>query len=166
MKKAGMKKAAALLAVLLVLVAAWLLFSRPMTIRQWYPMLTPEQCTGIEAGYRVGVSGEGTTVFVARDSDDFERLWDLLLEQSYRRSLRDLLPQGTRTHLTQPGDFIWEVCFHFENVELPGGGIGSGGMLSVQYWYGELDIHFEDKRISCRTQDQTQWAQQILDVLP
>lgn len=165
MKKSRIKKAAAIIAVLLLLVAAYLFYSRPMTIQQRYPMLSLDKCSGISGYYRDD-TGEALEEFVIdKNSEEFEMLCDLLYKQEYRRSLRDLLPRGTRIHRTESGDFQWEVFFHFEDVVLPDGSIGSGGILRIQSWYGDLDIYFDDGIFSCYTNEQEHWAKEVLDII-
>ena len=164
MKKPKMKKAFLMISVTVLLLAAYLIYSRPMTIQQRYPMLDLEQCTDLRGYYEIG--GQGRIEFtVDKNSEDFETLCTLLYEQAYRRSLKDLLPRGTRTHATQPGDFEWEVFFQFEDVAFPDGSHTSGRILRVDYWYGELDIHFYGDIVSCSTKQQESWAKTVLDII-
>ena len=164
MKKPKTKKAILMISVTVLLLAAYLIYSRPMTIQQRYPMLDLEQCTDLRGYYEIG--GQGRIEFtVDKNSEDFETLCTLLYEQAYRRSLKDLLPRGTRTHATQPGDFEWEVFFQFEDVAFPDGSHTSGRILRVDYWYGELDIHFYGDIVSCSTKQQEAWAKQVLDTI-
>ena len=164
MKKPKMKKAFLMISVTVLLLAAYLIYSRPMTIQQRYPRLDLEQCTDLRGYYEIG--GQGRIEFtVDKNSEDFETLCTLLYEQAYRRSLKDLLPRGTRTHATQPGDFEWEVFFQFEDVVFPDGNHGSGGILRIEYWYGELDIHFDGDIVSCSTKQQESWAKTVLDII-
>ena len=165
MKKSRLKKAAVILVVVLVVIAVYLAFSRPMTIQQRYPMLTLDKCIGMDGYYRDGTSVELEKFIIDKNSEEFEMLCDLLYEQEYHRSLRDLLPSGTRTHQTEPGDFQWEVFFYFEDVVFPDGSIGSGGMLSVQSWYGELEIDFDGDTLSCYTNQQEAWEKEVFDLI-
>ena len=151
-------------AVFLLLVYA--VYSRPMTVTQLYPALTLDHCTAIHVSYEVAPQTEKTEAVVEKDSEAYRVLCDLLYGQSYCRRLRDLLPRGTRIHPTQPGDFQWEALFFFEDVSLPDGSVGSGAMLRIQYWYGELDIHFAGETRACRTSGQEAWAEEVLNVLP
>ena len=128
-------------------------------------MLSPEKCTGMEGYYR-DEAGEALQKFtVHKNSEEFAVLWELLYEQAYHREFRDLLPKGTRVHAAQPGDFEWEVFFLFDKVELSDGNTGSGGILRIQYWYGELEVYFEDNSLSCHVKDQETWAMQVLDII-
>ena len=164
MKKPKMKKAFLLISVTVLLLAAYLIYSRPMTIQQRYPMLDLEQCTDLRGYYEIG--GQGRREFtVDKNSEDFETLCTLLYEQAYRRSLKDLLPHGTRTYRVLPEDFEWEVFFQFKDVAFPDGSHTSGRILRIDYWYGELDIHFYGDIVSCSTKQQEAWAKTVLDII-
>jgi hypothetical protein len=164
MKKPKMKKAFLMISVTVLLLAAYLIYSRPLTIQQRYPMLDLEQCTDLRGYYEIG--GQGRIEFtVDKNSEDFETLCTLLYEQAYRRSLKDLLPHGTRTYRVLPEDFEWEVFFQFEDVAFPDGSHTSGRILRVDYWYGELDIHFYGDIVSCSTKQQESWAKTVLDII-
>lgn len=165
MKNVKRKKSAIAVIALLLLAAAYALYSRPMDIAERYLMLTPEKCTGISGYYYDGEGTRLTNFTVEKDSEAFARLWELFYEQDYRRTLRDLFPRGSRTKRYEPGDFQWEVFLEFEDVELPDGSRGSGAMLQIQYWYGELDIDFDGENRFCRTKDQDAWAKEVLDII-
>lgn len=165
MKKLKTKKAVVMISVILLLIAAYLFYSRPMTIQQRYPMLNLDKCTELRGYYEIDGQTEFTEFTIDKNSEEFEMLCDLLYEQSYCRTLRDILPRGTRIHPTEPGDFEWEVYFHFEDVVLPDGNIGSGGILRIQCWYGELDIHFDGEILSCYTNEQETWAKEVLNTI-
>lgn len=153
------------LSVVVLLLVAYCIYSRPMTITQLYPMLTLDKCSGIEGYYRDGTGKDLEKFAIEKNSEEFELLCDLLYKREYSRSLRDLLPRGTRIHRTEPDDFQWEVMFHFDTVELPDGNCGSGTLLRIQYWYGELDIHFDDGIRSCHTSKQDAWAKEVFDAI-
>jgi len=165
MKKLKTQKAFIMLFVMLLFIAGYLFYSRPMTIQQRYPMLTLDKCTEIRGYYEVGAQAEMTAFTIEKDSEYFQKLCNLFYERNYRRSLRDILPRGTRIHRTEPDDFQWEVMFHFDTVELPDGNRGSGTLLRIQYWYGDLDIHFDGVTRSCHTSEQDAWAKEILDII-
>ena len=165
MKKARTKKLLIAAAVLLVLAVVYLVYSRPMTIQQRYPMLTPEKCVELRGYYRVGLEQELQEVSFDKNSEEFAALFDLLYGQEYHRSLRDLVSGGTRVHVTEPDDFQWEVLFFFEDVTLPDGNMGSGTMLQIQNWYGELGISFDGEQTEYDTDGQEEWAKEILAVI-
>ena len=170
MKKKALLKPKSLITIFVVVVlllVAYFIYSRPMTITQLYPMLTLDKCSGIEGYYRDGTGKDLEKFAIEKNSEEFELLCDLLYKREYSRSLRDLLPRGTRIHPSEPGDFEWEVMFHFDAIEFSDGNVGSGPLLQIQYWYGELDIEnsvFEDQRF-CHTDEQDAWAKEILYII-
>ena len=54
---------------------------------------------------------------------------------------------------------------HEAHVVLNDGSIGSGGMLRIQSWYGELDIHFDGEILACNTDEQETWEKEVLDAI-
>ena len=116
MKKLKFSKVGIFFAVMLLLLAAYLFYSRPMTIQQRYPMLTLDKCTELRGYYWIAGQEELTEFTIEPNSADFKLLCEMLYEQSYRRSVRDVLPKGTRIHASEPGDFQWMVYFIFEDV--------------------------------------------------
>lgn len=160
MKKKGR---AATAAVVLLLCAGYLFYTRPVALGQIYPMLEAGECVGISGFFSVGSQQERSEFAPPQGSEAFEEVLGLLYDCRYRRTLRDLLVHGTRTHAVQPGDFQWELWLAFEGVELPDGGVGSGPMLHVQYWYGELDFHFNGQTRSYRAKDEMTWAADLLE---
>lgn len=165
MKKLKTKKAIIMIAVILLFIAVYLFYSRSMSIQQRYPMLTIEKCTELRGYYKLDGQAEFTEFTIDKNSEEFEILCDLLYEQEYHRSLRNLFPRGTRIHPTESGAFQWEVYFHFEDVVFPDGSIGSGEMLSIQSWYSELDIHFDGEILSCYINEQETWAKEVLNTI-
>ena len=120
------KRRAATAAVVLLLCAGYLFYTRPVALGQIYPMLEAGECVGISGFFSVGSQEERSEFTLTQDSEAFEEVLGLLYNCRYRRTLRDLLVHGTRTHAVQPGDFQWELWLAFEGVELPDGGVGSG----------------------------------------
>jgi len=159
-----------MIALAVLLFVSYLVYSRPMTLSQIHPLLPLDKCVGISGYYRTSDDTEGLTQFaIEADSEEFQELCSLFNEKTYRRSLRDLLPRGTRIHQTTGKfEFQWEVWFHFDTIEFPDGNAGSGPLLQVQYWYGELDIEnrvLEKDRRICHTGEQDDWAKGILDII-
>lgn len=166
MKRMGKKKKMLLLAAAAVLLlGAYLLYSRPATVAQRWPMLTADKCTEIRGCFAVGTAAEPSEFCLQRDDPAFGQLLDLFYGREYRRTLRDLLPRGTRYHRTLMGDVQWEVWFCFADVPMPDGSSGSGAMLQFRNWYGQLDISFDGTQRACRTQGQEAWAAQVLDLV-
>ena len=163
------KKIAVISAMVLLLLiaagAAYLVYSRPMTIPQRYPMLTLEQCTEIGGTFADGTEISTKKFTVDRSSEAFVMLWDLFYEPEYRRSLSDLFPKDSRTRNVAPDDFEWTVCFFFEDVVFPDGRVVPGTVLVFQNWYGELDITFNGERLFCYTSEQEAWAKEIFTII-
>lgn len=165
MKKVKNRKVVVMLAIVVLLAVVYLIYSRPMTIQQRYSMLTLEKCVELRGYYRVGQEQELTEVSFDKSNEEFSVLFDLLCEREYHRSLRDLVSRGTRVHVTEPEDFQWEVLFFFEDIALPDGTIGSGMILQIQNWYGELGISFGGESTEYYTDAQDEWAKEILAVI-
>ena len=165
MKKVRIKKTIIMIAAAALLLAVYLFYSRPMTLSQLYPMLTLDKCTEIRGYYKVGTQTEQSEFIIEQGSEEFQTLCTLFYEEDYRRSFRDILPRGTRTHRTEPDDFQWEVWFNFKDIEFPDGSIGTGTMLHFLNWYGELDIYFDGEQYSCRTSGQESWEKEVLDII-
>ena len=166
MQKLKSKKFVVKMILILLFVSVCLIYTRPLNIQQRYPMLTLDKCTGISGYYYNGNGVDSEEFFCEKNSQAFEELSSLLYEQEYRRSLRDLFPRnGARTHQPKPGEFQWEVSFHFEDMVLPDGSVCSGEMLRIQSWYGELDIHFDGDTFSCYTDKQKPWTKKVLDFI-
>ena len=160
------KKTIAAVGAVLLLAVTYLVYSRPMTIQTEYPMLSIDKCTGIRGYYRDDTMNELQEFNIERSSEEFDKLWDLLYEREYRRSLKDLLPQGTRIYQTGPGDFQWEVYFSFDTVETPDGNGHSGTVLQFERWYdGALDIEVIGENHSYNTDDQDACAKEVLDII-
>lgn len=158
------------LSVVVLLLVAYCIYSRPMTLSQINPLLPLDKCVGISGYYRTSDDTDGLMQFtIESDSEEFKELCSLFNEKTYRRSLKDLLPRGTRIHQTTGEfEFQWEVMFHFDTIEFPDGNAGSGPLLQVRYWYGELDIEnrvFEKDRRICHTTEQDAWAKEVLDII-
>ena len=154
-----------LLIIAALLIAAALIYTRPMTIAQHCPGLDLSECQQIRGYYH-----DGTTValvqFILEPEDPaFAQVMELFEGRTFRRSLRSLLPQGTRTHRTQEGDFQWEVYFRFEQVPLPDGSTVSGDILQFNNFYGELDLSFDGDSWRVTTSKQKQWLTEVMKVI-
>lgn len=161
-------KTAILLAVLLCLAAFVLVYTRPLTIEQRYPVLDMSQCTQVR-GYYYDGSGAGHTQFTIYPEDaHFAEIIERFQSAAFRTKLRNLLPRGTKVHQTQPGsenDFQWEVMFRFEDVLFPSGDTGSGDMLHVQNFYGDIDLSFDGELVNCSVKNQEQWLKEVMDII-
>ena len=165
MKRLRIKKIVVVLTIAVLLLTAYLIYSRPLTISQLYPILTLDKCTEIRGYYEIGTQAEQTEFAIEQNSEEFQKLCSMFYEQKYRRSLRDILLRGTRIHRTEPDDFQWDVYFYFEDIAFPDGSSGSCAMLHFLSWYGELDIYFDGKTHSCYTSEQEVWTKEVLDII-
>ncbi len=150
------------LAATVCLLLAWWFYSRPMPMSQLYPMLNLDKCTQLRGYYRIG-SGDMEEFSAKTGSEEFEELCDLFFDRTYCRTLRDILPGGTRIHRTQPDDFQWEVLFRFDDIRFADG--SGSAEVHFDFWYGELDIYFMGETYSCRTHDQEAWSEEVLKIL-
>ena len=98
MKKVHKKKIIIVAIAAALLIVTYLFYSRPMTVSQLYPMLPLDECTKIRGYYDDGTGPAQVEFNIEKDSEEFQKLCSLFYEQDYRRSLRDILPRGTRTH--------------------------------------------------------------------
>ena len=145
--------------------AIYLVYSRPMTVSQLYPMFTLDKCTGIGGYYNDGTQVDLTKFTIEQGSEEYEKLCEMFYEKEYRRKLADILPRGTRSHRYEPGDFQWEVYFYFEDIEMPDGSRGFGPMLQFKSWYGDLDIFSVGEYYSCYTNRQKAWEKEVYDLI-
>lgn len=152
-------------AILLLALAFYAWYTKPVTLSELYPMLELDKCTQIQGYYEIGTQAEPSEFTIAKNSGEFETLYNLFYEQRYCRSLRDVFPRGTRIHRTEPDDFQWDVHFVFEHVEFPDGSTGSGAMLHFTNWYGAFDIHFNGETHAYQVSDQERWGVQVLDTI-
>ena len=164
------RRTVVVIALAVLLLVSYLVYSRPMTLSQLFPLRDIDQCIGISGYYRTSTQTDGITQFaIEPGSEEFQELCRLFNEKTYRRSLRGLLARGVRTQpITDKFEFEWEVMFHFDTIAFPDGNAGSGPLLRVQYWYGELDIEnvvWKSVRRSYHTREQDAWAREILDCM-
>ena len=145
--------------------AIYLVYSRPMTVSQLYPMFTLDKCTGIGGYYNDGTQVDLTKFTIEQGSEEYAKLCEMFYEKEYRRKLADILPRGTRSHRYEPGDFQREVYFYFEDIEMSDGSRGSGPMLQFKSWYGDLDIFSVGEYYSCYTNQQKEWEKEVFDLI-
>ena len=157
------KKIIAGLVIAFILLIA--VYSRPVTLLKLYPMLTLDKCVEISGYYIVGTQKDMTQFVIKRTDEAFEPLFAQFYWQTYYRSIRDILPRGTRYHTVAPDDFQWNVTFTYKGVEFPDGSIHNGDMLQIQNWYGDLDIHFGGETHSFYTGNQDVWLKDILNII-
>lgn len=168
----AMKKIIRIVLVVLVLVlaAAGLWYTRPMTLEQLRPGIDLSACTEIRVSYFQSTEERRTSeaddeLTLTPESPAFPDLLAQFQGRTFRRSLLSLLPQGSRTHMVSPGDFRWEVCFRFENAPLPGGGTVSGDILHCRNFFGRLDISADGETWRATTADKSRWLTDVMDAI-
>ena len=158
-----------ILAVMLVGITAFVcIYTRPLEIEQRYPVLDLSQCTQIRGYYYIytGANVVDDTLFIISPDDiHFDDMLELFQSASFRNKLRNILPEGTKTHVLQDGDFRWEVMFHFENVRFPNGDTGSGGILHIRNFFGDVELFFDGEQTKCSVKNQEKWLQDVLDII-
>lgn len=167
-----MKKKHIILLSLVALITIFCLwYTRPRSLESYCPPLEITECTEIKFFTRIQrgktledgsywpYNESGEVVFAPGDPE-FERLIELLDEGRFSTRLANILPKGTRTHSAQPGDITWDMYLCFENVEMPDG-TGSGYMLHIGNFYGELDISFELETSYITTAHKDAWIAEI-----
>ncbi len=155
-------------AILLIAVIAALVYTRPMTLEQLCPGLDFSYCQGAKAYYWInedGVSPEDIRVKLQMEDVKFSDLFVLFQGQTFRRTLRNLLPPGGMTHRTQEGDYKWEVIFQFEDMPFSDGSLNTGDILHVRNFFGKVTVSFNGVQWHTATADQESWLRQVLDVL-
>ena len=142
MKKSSPRRRAALLAVILLTAALVLLwYTRPRTLADIG--LSPARCQSVQVWLddEQGGGQKGPLVITPGDPA-WSSLLDLLETGTFRRSLRDLFPRGTWVHNPAEGGHRWTIDLLFDDTAMPDGTTGSGVLLSLNCFYGKLEIDF------------------------
>ena len=152
---------------LAVLVIAGLWFARPLTIEQMVPGLELDACVGMWAYYTDDPRGEpNKRVELSPEDEAFSPLLELIREREFSRSPLWWVPAGTRTHRWEDGDFKWDMDLLFEDVSLPDGSTGSGAVLYLNNFFGELSLRgYDGKTYPIRTSGQEEWVGAVMDAL-
>lgn len=157
----------AVLALLAAIFCFW--YTRPVSFADLSPGvdLPPCQEIRIYATYYNGSQDlDDYELTITPEDPAFDQLLSLFEAQTYRRSLGNLLPQGTRHHNTQPGDFRWEVILHYEDeVLFPNGSWGRGDLLQFRDFFGALDVFFDGEIWQATVPDQDQWLSDVMEII-
>lgn len=143
--------------ILLGLAIFCLIYTRPQTIEARYPMLDMAQCTRVKGYYSDGQMAEQRSFVIDPDDPHFAEIIALFDAPAFRTRLKNLLPEGTRYHQVEDGDFEWELMFRFEDVQFPSGDVGSGDMLHIRNFFGDISLHFDGTVTHCSVKEQDQW---------
>lgn len=157
------------LAVVALVILLCLAYTQPQTLHQRYPAIQLADCDQIRilASEEVGPDQRAEyDVTVVPGDPAFDQLMELLNDRNFSRSLRTLFPVGTNRHMTQPGDFQWELIFDYEeSVPMPDGSAGSGALLTVRNFYGQLSVsgYANGGAVwQANTMGQKQWLEDIM----
>ena len=148
---------------LLLAAAMCIWYGRPMTLEEICPGVKLDQCTKINAVYSTySDKGLNQQTTLLPEDEAFPRLLELLQERQFCRSPLWWIPRGTRTHRVSREDFKWDLSLVFENVPLPDGSAGTGYMLHLNNFFGDLDLRFDGETWPIRTADQEQWLSDVM----
>ena len=165
-----MKKRTVLILVVLILISlvAGMVYKRPVTLDQLCPELELDSCKNIVAYYSADKTGEDNRVVFPSGSEEFDLLMEQIKHQKFRKSLKNFLPSGTKTHRWSEGDFKWEIMLEFDDPSpVKDGSAAVGTLIHLRNFYGDLTIEnmAADQKIRCHAEDQQQWAEEILHIL-
>jgi hypothetical protein len=155
------------IALLLTLLVCVLFYTRPMTLAQLCSGADITQCESVSGYFFLAPSAEDTRFEIDKDDERFSQIVELFETRKFRRSLVNLLPQGTKTHLTKDGDFKWEVMFEINDVKFPDGSVVSGTLINVSNFFGVLEVRFNGNGDvwSCTTSDKKEWLSDVMSLI-
>lgn len=113
-----------------------------LTIEQRYPVLDLSHCTLIQGYFNDGSNAEDVPFVIAPDDPRFGDVIELLQAAEFKTDLRNILPKGAKFHIYEEGDFKWLAGFRFEDIFFPSGDMGSGDMLYINNFFGEVELFF------------------------
>ena len=151
--------------IVICIVATCLIYTRPQTIAQRYPILNIADCTEMKGYYFVAPGVEDTQYHISADDSRFAELIQLIQSAELRKKLSNFLPQGTKTHMLSDGDFKWELMLNFNDVEFPSGSHGSGYMLHLRNFFGDISISFDGEQIWYSVSNQDEWVKEIMEII-
>lgn len=161
------KRARAALAIAVLLAAAWLWYTRPMTLERLCPGIDLSECRRISGYYQLpgdaGLSGFDLTP----EDPGFAPLLAQFQGRTFRRSVRGLLSRSGGAHAgLSPKDTRWDAYLDFDAVSLPGGGTVSGSLLWFDNFFGTVDIGFAGRSWrQVSTPDKARWVSDIQALL-
>lgn len=141
--KAKRKRIIISASVVLALAAAWLWYTRPMTLERLCPGIELSQCTEIRASCTPPNSSYKLSVSLTPEDAEFSSLLEQFRGRTFRRSMRGLLSDGSHNHVGwSPKDTNWDVHLYFDDVTLPNGEEIRGALVWFSNFYGHLDLHY------------------------
>ena len=159
-----------ILVLALALTAFCLWYTRPMTFDHLSPEVDLPACQEIRVDatyHNASHDRDEYELTISPDDPAFDQLLSLLEHQTYRCSLRNLLPQTSRTVSLQPGDFQWHIILEYEEAVLfPDGTWGKGALLQFHSFYdGTLDVSFAGNHWQAVVPKQEQWLSDLMQLI-
>ena len=149
--------------VIICVIVFCLVYTRPHTIEQRYPYLDISKCTKIEVSYYDWTDTDYISFVIDSDAAHFSELIEIIRSTEFKTRLKNLLPEGSKSHPYREGDINWEIECCFDNVLLPDGS-SSGSILCIQYFFGDLSFTVNGEIVSCSVESEEQWTKKILDI--
>ena len=159
------RRTALAVTALLGVVAFAFVYTRPLIIEQRYPVLDLSQCTLIHGYFNDGTGVEDIPFAIAPDDPRFGDVIELVQTAEFRTDLWNILPKGTKFHTYKEDDFKWLVRLRFEDVLFPNGDTGSGDMLHIHNFFGEVELFFDGSSAECSVKNQEQWLEDVMSIL-
>lgn len=155
---------AVLFAVIAVIAALCLIYTRPRTLQQRYPYLDFSQCTEIKGYYFIAPDDDRQFDILSADGH-FQELSSLIQTTGLKTRLGNILPQGTKIHAYTDGEYKWDITLCFEDITLPDGSCVSGNFLHIGNFFGDLSFSMNGETVRCSAAEQEQWTRAILDII-
>lgn len=150
------------LVLIFALLISTLIYTRPVTLARLCSGTDISQSESVRGYYFVAPNNGDTHFEIDKDSEQFGQLVGLFESYKFRKSIAGLLPWGTKTHRAQGGDFRWEAMFVFNDTVLSDGSTVSGTLISVNNFFGILEISFDGNVWRCTTNDKQKWLEDVL----
>ena len=159
------KKLGILIPALLVaaLVIGILIYTRPMQLSEICGGADINKIEAFQADYELHPEDELVQCTIGQDDPRFLTLTLLLAGQRYRRTVWNIFPETTKTHILQDGDFKWELGCVFPDLEMENGEHVSGTVIRVSDFYGKLEIQYLDRTWRCKTENA--WIDAVMDAI-
>lgn len=145
-------KAAVLAAIVLCAAAFALIYTRPRTLAQRYPLVDLADCTSIEGAYSVW-QGDQAHFAIEPGDPDFDAMLELLRSAAFRTRLANLFPAGTKYHHNAEGDFRWTVTLRCGDVTLADGSVLRDASIMIDNFYGDTELCFDGRTTRCTAKD-------------
>lgn len=143
---------AAVLAAIVLCAAFALIYTRPRTLAQRYPLVDLADCTSIEGDYSVW-QGDQAHFAIEPGDPDFDAMLELLRSAAFRTRLANLFPAGTKYHHNAEGDFRWTVTLRCGDVTLADGSVLRDAPIMIDNFYGDTELCFDGRTTRCTAKD-------------